>query len=170
MSRSGYTDEIDDRWAFIRYRGAVNSALSGARGQAALIEILAALDAMPVKELITESLVTADGDYCTLGALGAARGMDMSQIDADDWGAVAKAFGIAPAMVREIVFMNDECKDDFILVEVEVCGPMRPRFPEWGCHRRTVTVFDAAAGRKRWVAMRQWVASQIKRQKKEASR
>lgn len=36
MSRSGYTDDCDDQWALIRWRGAVNSAIKGKRGQQAL--------------------------------------------------------------------------------------------------------------------------------------
>ena len=33
MSRSGYTDECDG-WELVRWRGAVNSAIRGKRGQA----------------------------------------------------------------------------------------------------------------------------------------
>jgi hypothetical protein len=57
MSRSGYTDDQEDQWAFIRYRGAVTSAIRGKRGQAFLREMLASLDAMPDKRLITGALV-----------------------------------------------------------------------------------------------------------------
>lgn len=108
MSRSGYTEDCDDTWAYIHWRGAVASAIGGKRGQAALREIAAALDAMPVKELAAESLVTTDGMCCTLGALGRARGMDMSAIDPEDLKAVAKSFGIAEAMAAEIMHLNDE--------------------------------------------------------------
>jgi hypothetical protein len=41
MSRSGYSDDCDG-WALIRWRGAVNSAIKGRRGQQALREIVAA--------------------------------------------------------------------------------------------------------------------------------
>lgn len=44
MSRSGYNDDCDG-WALIRWRGAVNSAINGKRGQAFLRELVAALDA-----------------------------------------------------------------------------------------------------------------------------
>lgn len=81
MSRSGYTDDGLDSWQVIRWRGAVASAIRGRRGQALLTELLAALDAMPVKELIKEQLVE-DGAVCALGALGRARGVDMSAIGA----------------------------------------------------------------------------------------
>ena len=106
MSRSGYIDDgdCDDVLAMGRWQGQVASAIRGKRGQAALRELAAAMDAMPVKALAAESLVTADGEFCTLGVLGQARGIDMAPIDPEDWDAVAKAFNLAPAMVREIVY------------------------------------------------------------------
>ena len=106
MSRSGYGDAINN-WVLIRYRGAVASAIRGARGQAFLREMLAVLDAMPVKELIERDLVK-DGAVCALGAVGMARGIDMSGIDVEDAEAIAKMFGIAEAMVREIEYENDD--------------------------------------------------------------
>ncbi|NDV73529.1 hypothetical protein [Burkholderia cenocepacia] len=112
MSRSGYSDEDEDGTLGL-WRGAVHRAISGKRGQAALRELAAALDAMPVKSLAAESLVNADGRFCTLGALGHARGLDMAPIDPEDWDAVAVAFNIAPAMVREIVYENDEGTDTY---------------------------------------------------------
>lgn len=57
MSRSGYVDDMCDQWAMICYRGAVSSAIRGRRGQAFLREMLAALDAMPEKRLISGALV-----------------------------------------------------------------------------------------------------------------
>lgn len=120
MSRSGYTDDNEDQWDFIRYRGAVKSALNGARGQAFLKEMLAALDAMPVKALIKNELEDAfplsvshwgfveAPAVCAIGAVGRARGIDMTNIDSNDPEAVAGKFGIADAMAREIVYENDE--------------------------------------------------------------
>lgn len=131
MSRSGYSDDCDG-WALIRWRGAVNSAIRGARGQKLLRDTLAALDAMPIKELASESLVTATGQYCTLGALGAARGIDMRGIDPENAKQVGATFDAAQALIREIVFENDERA-------------------HWN---------ETPAGR--WVRMRAWVASQIK--------
>ncbi|MBO1362069.1 hypothetical protein J2D73_20005 [Acetobacter sacchari] len=62
---------------------------------------------MEKKELIAEEL-EAEGAFCTLGVVGHERGLDMQSVDPDDPEVVAKLFGIAPALVREIVFMNDE--------------------------------------------------------------
>ncbi|KVN91186.1 hypothetical protein [Burkholderia ubonensis] len=107
MSRSGYSDDCGG-WPLIRWRGAVNAAIKGARGQAFLRELAAALDAMPEKRLIANELRSADGEFCTLGVLGAVRGIEMSKLDPDDRDSVAAAFGIAPALAAEIVFENDD--------------------------------------------------------------
>lgn len=174
MSRSGYTDDYgdEDPLAMGRWRAAVNSAINGKRGQAALRETLAALDAMPAKALVGESLVTADGEYCTLGALGAARGLDMARVDPEDWDAVAELFGIAPAMVREIVYENDEGTSTAEYVDVVICGSMPPyHFHPYGHkrHERTVRVEldPAVVARRRWQRMRNWVAQHIKAAKEE---
>ncbi|KJU81031.1 hypothetical protein N619_01330 [Ectopseudomonas oleovorans] len=130
MSRSGYSDDCDG-WELICWRGAVNSAIKGKRGQAFLIELRDALDAMPEKRLISEEL-EADGQFCTLGVLGAKRGIDMKGVDPDDRESVASLFGIAPAMAAEIVFENDEV------------GSWRNESPE-----------------DRWKRMRKWVEDNI---------
>jgi hypothetical protein len=108
MSRSGYSDDCDG-WALIRWRGAVASAIRGKRGQAFLNEMLAALDAMPYRELIAENLEMPDGSVCAIGAVGKCRGVDMSEIDPEDRDAVAAVFGIPPALAAEIMYENDEC-------------------------------------------------------------
>jgi len=143
MSRHGYSDCVDDNWNLIMWRGAVASAIRGKRGQAMLRDLLAALDAMPVKRLITGQLQVG-GDYCTLGALGAARGLPLPRLqdfDGYNWDTsgdaindeqLAGMFDIATALAREIMFENDE-----------------------GCH------YDATPER-RWSYMRGWVKCQIK--------
>lgn len=142
MSRSGYTDDIDDQWQMIMWRGRVASATRGKRGQGLLTDLLAALDAMPVKALVPHELETADGGVCALGALGKARGMDMSQIDPNEPDEVAAAFGVAGPLVQEIVYMNDEQNDS-----------------KWDeITKRHVDI----SPEERWIRMRAWVASQIK--------
>lgn len=136
MSRSGYSEE-GSPWDFIKWRGAVASAIRGKRGQDTLKEILATLDAMPVKALAAESLVTEDGEYCTLGVLGASRGIDMSDIEPEDIYYVAEKLNIARALAQEIVFENDE--NGFY-------------------HHETTS--------ERWERMRRWVASNINEVKK----
>jgi hypothetical protein len=106
MNRAGYSEDCDG-WELIMWRGAVSSAIRGKRGQAFLREMLAALDAMPVKELISDALEEENGQRCALGVVGAARGLDMGAIDPHDRDSVAAAFGIAPALAAEIAYEND---------------------------------------------------------------
>jgi hypothetical protein len=108
MSRSGYIEDYDDNWQLIRWRGAVKSAVRGKRGQAFFRDLIAALDAMPVKELHAHELRTADGAVCALGALASFRGVDVSAVDPHDTETVASTFGLSDALVRETVYMNDE--------------------------------------------------------------
>lgn len=107
MSRSGYSDDIEDQWSFICWRGAVAKAIKGGRGQAFLKEMLSAFDAMPEKKLVAWELEKGD-DVCAIGSVGKVRGVDMTKLDPEDREGVAAAFGIAPALAAEIVYMNDE--------------------------------------------------------------
>lgn len=110
MSRSGYAESGDydfDQWAFIRWSGALASTLRGRRGQAFLRELLAALDALPQKRLVAEVL-EAGGEVCALGAMGRARGTDMSSTDPEDPSSVAGLFGVNEKLARELMYQNDE--------------------------------------------------------------
>ena len=75
-----------------------------------LRELAAALDAMPEKALVAMALFDGDGNVCSLGAPGQASGTkdSMRQLDPEAYGSVAGAFGVAPAMIREIAYENDE--------------------------------------------------------------
>jgi len=146
MSRSGYNEDGDnDNWAFICYRGAVTSAIKGKRGQAFLREALATMDAMPVKELIASELEQS-GKFCTLGAVGHARGIDMSEMDTTNWLELSRTFNIAEVLAREIMYMNDEGVGGF----------------QWdlvnGRHARS-SVTNVPA--RRWEYVRKWIAAQI---------
>ncbi|ODP31553.1 hypothetical protein [Pandoraea sp. ISTKB] len=157
MSRSGYSDDCEGLGL---YRGRVASAIRGKRGQQALRELADALDAMPEKVLAADSLINVDGEFCTLGVLGNARGLNMTPLDPEDPDAVAKAFNIAPAMAREIVYENDESLYPWDWVEVEVCGPLRR------CDRRMITVRvdidPELLARARWQHMRKWVTDNLR--------
>jgi len=143
MSRSGYTDDCDEQWQYALWRGTVASSLRSKRGQAFLKEMLAALDAMPVKRLIARELEGTDhvsfshwgmietDAVCAIGSVGRARGMDMSSIDPDDPETVSGKFNIGRPMACEIVYLNDEW--------------YRRETPE-----------------ARFTRMREWVVSQIK--------
>jgi hypothetical protein len=132
MSRSNYSDDVENNWGLICWRGAVNSAIRGKRGQALIRELIAGMDAMPVKELIADELEVS-GQFCALGVVGRARGIDMTGIDPEDSRIVAKTFDIAEPMAREIVYINDECG--------------------WG---------SGETPSARWERVRKWAESQLK--------
>jgi hypothetical protein len=144
MARSGYADD-GDYGATNLWRGAVTRALSGKRGQAFLKELLSALDGLPEKKLIEGSLAE-EGQFCALGAVAHARGLDVSVVqkpDPDDYygnaDEMASMFGIARAMAAEIMYMNDEYLDSYIHKDVS---------PE-----------------RRYEVVRDWVAKHIKAEK-----
>lgn len=107
MNRSGYSENSDDNWQFIKWRGVVASTIRGQRGQAFLQEMRAAMDALPQPKLVTGAL-EADGAVCAIGAVGKRRGIDMSGIDPEDYERVALTFGITTPLAQEIMWMNDE--------------------------------------------------------------
>lgn len=109
MSRSGYSEDYDERFpnSLEFYRRNVENAIYGKRGQAFIRDLIAALDAMPDKTLISEAL-EHEGAVCAIGAVGIARGIDMSGLDPENGELVGKAFGIAECMAREITYENDE--------------------------------------------------------------
>lgn len=129
MSRSGYREDCE---YLALYRGTVERIIGGRKGQAFLRELAAALDAMPVKELIAEELINAQGQCCTLGAVAVARSLDVQRLDYEDPPSVGKALGIAWQLAAEIAYENDEALR------------RRESPPE------------------RWVRMRQWVGENIR--------
>ncbi len=130
MSRSGYSDDCENIGL---WRGAVESAVRGKRGQALLREMVAALDGLPVKELISDDVVRDSTHVCALGAVALARGLDVTHLEVTDGEAVAQAFGVARALACEVAYENDDG------------GPRNGETPA-----------------ERWSRMRAWVAAQIK--------
>lgn len=107
MSRSGYSDG-DGCMPLGLYRNAVDRAIGGKRGQAFLREMAAALDAMPVKELIANEIVRDDAHVCAIGSVALARQMDVRNLDTWDQAGIARRFGIATALAAEIAYENDD--------------------------------------------------------------
>lgn len=105
MSRSGYSYDCE---YLELYRGTVERALKGKRGQAFLRELVVALDAMPEKVLIAGQLVNESGACCAIGAVCKARSLDVSTVDYFDPDSVARAIGVSRSMAAEIEYMNDE--------------------------------------------------------------
>lgn len=150
MSRSGYSDDLDDL-ALGRWRAQLASAIRGKRGQAFLRDLLAALDAMPEKRLVRQEF-EADGEVCTLGCIARARGIDMSKFDPEDdyvGHEIGPALGIAHQLAREIMYENDE---------FYIWDPSKGRIRD-----------DPAEGEKRWKYMRAWVVEQIRVTPEEAN-
>lgn len=158
MSRSGYSDDFgdDDPLELGRYRAQVMSAVRGRRGQALLQELLAALDTMPDKRLVAGEL-EADGQYCALGLVGQARGLNLTAIDTYDAEALGAKFNIATQLAREIMWVNDDYVSDTRWVEVEICGPLQ----RWQDRFASARVVNENAGAERWNEVRSWAALHI---------
>ena len=154
MSRSGYTDN-DDPLATGRWRAQVRSAIRGKRGQAFLRELIAALDAMPVKELIADELVTEEGNVCAIGAVFQMRGIDASNVDYRNPEDVAAKVGIASQMVAEIEYENDECGYRFEKKQL----PETPERPKWAPDFRWERIDETPE--ERWQRMRRWAEAHI---------
>lgn len=168
MSRSGLQeDDGDDPLAHGRWRGAVQRAINGKRGQAFLRELAAALDAMPDKRLIARELASKDGCLCTLGVIGKARGLALGAMDVDDYEGLAASLAVNAKIAQEIMWENDETFCDHEYVRIEICGPMRGDYYDrcgWHReeHRRYIEVLKEDAEHLRWQHMRSWVQSHIK--------
>lgn len=98
MSRSGYSDDCENLGL---WRGAVQRATLGYRGQHLLRRLRDALDAMPTKRLIADAIQNESGEVCALGALDPTA----PAYDARD---LADHFNVARALAAEIVYENDE--------------------------------------------------------------
>jgi hypothetical protein len=157
MARSWDYDEWDGPNLDGLYEANRRRAIRGARGQATLRELLAALDAMPVKEL-GETEISYQGQVCALGAYAAHKlvcdkGLawpvavaalavkydETMDGDSEDLGV---SLGMTPTLARTVAFQNDE-------------GIYWFRDPE------TRQLRSIASPSDRWAAMRQWVAAQI---------
>ena len=147
MSRSGYSDDCDDV-RFNLYRANVDRAIAGKRGQAFLREMAAALDAMPVKELVAEEIVRDSEHVCAMGAVALARGLDVSAVDPEDPDTVAGKLGITRILACEIAYENDEN------APLYAPGPPGPA-GEW-------TRLTPETPAQRWQRMRKWVDGCLK--------
>jgi len=143
MSRSGYTDDCDGDGADLAmWRGVIASATRGKRGQRFFRDLVAALDAMPVKRLVAHEFETPEGDVCALGCLARARGVPMPSVIKGEWDdepeadhdELAATFDIAAGLAAEVMYHNDE----------------------WGNWR------GPESPEQRWARVRKWVASQIR--------
>lgn len=133
MSRSGYSDDCGDYLNL--YRGTVDRAIAGKRGQKFLLELAEAMDAMPEKRLIAHELISESGEMCTIGVVCKKRNLNVSAVDIYYPDEVGSLVGIASQMAAEIEYENDER------------GPSTET-PE-----------------QRWIRMRKWVSDNLRQQK-----
>lgn len=108
MSRCGYSDDLDTL-DLGRWRGQVASAIRGKRGQKFFADLIAALDALPQRRLVKDEFEAAEGEVCALGALGKARGVNLAELDTEDYEQLGGAFDIAHQLAQEVMYVNDEC-------------------------------------------------------------
>jgi len=160
MSRSGLSDDCDEQWMLALYRARVANATRGRRGQRFFRELLAALDAMPEKELHAHTFddglvaggdVVVDGGCCALGTLARARGMDITNADPDDDSVamdLAQIFDVADVLTREVIWANDEwSRSTPIKDDAGRTVGWKPETPA-----------------ERWTRMRSWVDAQIRKE------
>jgi hypothetical protein len=130
MSRSGYSDDCE---YLALWRGVIASATRGKRGQRFFRDLVAALDAMPVKRLVAGEIETTDGEVCALGSLARVRGLALERDDVHYHNILGETFDIAHQLAQEVMFENDEG------------GPYGDETPE-----------------RRWERVRKWAGEQIK--------
>lgn len=173
MSRSGYSDYddggVEDILSQGRWKAMLKSSMRGKRGRRFLADLRDALDAMPIKRLISGELATADGEVCAIGSVGVHRGVDMSphlkpaDCDQDDWDSdweceaneraesLGSMFDIAPCLAQEVMYQNDECD------ELRLDSTGEPLVSWRG--ERPPSHYDTPE--ERWVRMRKWVARKL---------
>ena len=109
MSRSGYSDDCWNEGLGWLYRQAVENSINGIRGQKFLRELIETLDAMPKKELVSGEFVTEEGECCALGSVAIRREWeDPEFINSENHGRLGKDFDIAPCLVAEVEYINDD--------------------------------------------------------------
>lgn len=132
MSRSGYTDDCDGS-DLAMWRGQVASATRGKRGQRFFRDLVAALDAMPVKRLVAGELETEEGETCALGSLAKQKGAALEPDDTYDYDKLGETFDIAHQLAQETMWINDEA------------GP-----------------YNGETDEQRWARVRAWATRQIR--------
>jgi hypothetical protein len=101
------SDYFDSHWELEQYRGRVANTIKGKRSQKFIKDLISALDILPEKKLISNALESS-GQFCAIGSVGRARGIQMSEINPEDCDSIAKIFDISPTLAREISYENDE--------------------------------------------------------------
>lgn len=165
MSRSGFHEADDDgdfAVAVEQHAKNIRDALASEKGQQFLRGLVAALDALPVKELTSSALVS-DSGCCAMGAYCKARGIDpMDMVILT----VRQPDGSTrPATLREELSISDN--DEYAVSEIQEEAvnalPDLIDAPELAV-RETVWINDECAPSEpaaRWKAVRKWAVARL---------
>ena len=116
MSRAGFGDD-DGTYPYELWERTVENAINGKRGQKFLHELIAALDALPEKKLISYRLRDDTGAVCALGAVCARKQIDTAPLEPGEdeeylhWPPLAGALNISETLVRVVEHENDEADE-----------------------------------------------------------
>lgn len=165
MSRSGYCDDCDDPLALGRWRAQVKSATRGKRGQKLLRDMLAALDAMPEKRLITHEIeVSHEADL-----KHAEQWAEIAQCDVGYYfenllkrrdgvrnGDVCALGALGRVRGMDMADLDPECSEN-VAAAFDIAEPLAREIVFWndeaGPYQETPE--------QRWQRMRRWIESQI---------
>lgn len=106
MNRSNYDDDLDEATINL-YRGNVDRALAGKRGQRFLRDLANAMDAMEPKELIDQEMQDDMGRMCATGIALQYRGFN-PRTHSSDPDRISDTLGIAHCLAVETLYINDE--------------------------------------------------------------
>jgi hypothetical protein len=106
--RISYSEDEDYPGQFELWQTNCERSLRGREGQAELMELHAALLALPDKRLIHGSLVDEDGEVCAVGAYAKHKGLDLQKFDPEyDTDEVGIEAGMPKLVAWKVVEMND---------------------------------------------------------------
>lgn len=89
------------------FKASISRAVNSTGGQAMLKNLLSALDAMPYPRLIG-GVFEFDCDYCAIGALGKAAGLNVAKFSTEKLPELAATFGCPLVLIDVIMKTNDE--------------------------------------------------------------
>jgi hypothetical protein len=160
MSRIGYSEEEDYPGQFGLWQANCSRSLRGARGQAALRELEAALLALPEKRLIAGELQNAEGEVCAVGALKKYRGITETNADPNrDMEEVGVELEMPRLVAWKVVYLNDiEIDGHYEILE----GAVQSRY------ENVLRQFVPPTPEDRYKRVLAWVQGQLKGEPREA--
>lgn len=177
MSRISYSDEEDYPGQFNLWQANCTRSLRGKSGQAALLELEAALLALPNKRL-ARHVVACDGDVCAVGSVLLMRkAKELGSIDAaqaaleaemgerDEQAYIETAelgeeVGMPRLVAWKLVALND-IEIDGRYVEAPGPNPKPLGWPEWNRYEAARRVFVEYTPEERYEQVLAWVRRQL---------